>query len=204
MSARSRPRPPAGGSVAARGGSGPHTKCAAWRPGRREGRARRGRSSNPGWQRDAGECRAEHDRCSRRYAAADCGRDHSRQGAHHRVRLFRRPTADAQSAQSSPYARRIERRSGGIGRSRHGAAEPRHPDRRFGEPSGSLLRHRGVQAKHRCMVELRAGSVCAELRHGRRVRSPGERCRRGGARSYAALSASPLGVTLPAHDRLHR
>ena len=196
--ARSRRRPSPSGSAATGGGSGPHPQPAAWRPCRGEGRTRCRRSSDPRRQRDAGECAGEHDRRSRRHAAADCGRDHSRQGAHHRVRLFRRPAADAQSAQTRPYARRIERRSGGFGRGRHGAAQPRNPDRRFGEPPGGLLRHRRVQAQHGRLVELRARSICAELRHGRRVRSPGERCRRGGTRSDADISAPPFGVTLPA------
>jgi hypothetical protein len=105
----------------------------------------------------------------------------------HRVRLFLRPAADAQPARSCPHAGRLQRRSGGGCRSWHGVARSRHANRRFGEPTCSLLRHCGVQTELARLVCVRRAPARALVRYGRRIRLSGERCCRGGAHTDAAL-----------------
>ncbi len=179
---------------------------AAWHADRRQGRDRRRGPAHPGRQRDARADAAGDDRCIGRHAAARGRRHRARQGAHHRVRLFRRAAADAQSVERGAYAGRVERRTGGGGRGRHGAAQPRHPDRRVGQPARGLLRHRGVQAEHARVVELRRGAVFAKLRYGRRVRLSGRRCGRRRARAHAAVSARSAAHSSPGRrsGRLYR
>ena len=189
-------------SFAAGGGSRPHSQSAARHASCHQGRAGRRRPADTRWQQDPRADRAEHDRRSCRDAAQSRGRRCAWQGAHHRVRLFRWSAADPQSAQCRAHAGRLQRRTGRRCCLGHGAAEPRHADRGLREPPRGLLRHRCVQAQYARLVELRARSLRAELRHDRHFRASRARCGHGGACADAALLAAARGRgALAAHHR---